>query len=80
MAEDRDDRLPVDDYLVDRPLDLNTATGEELRMIEGLGAGRADRIVEWREAHGPFEAVDQLQHVPDMTPDVLRQVRHRLKV
>jgi competence protein ComEA len=79
MARDRE-RHPTEDYLVDRPLNLNTASREDLATIEGIGKGRADRIVEWRERNGPFEAVDDLQRVPQFTPDVLRAVRGQFRV
>lgn len=80
MPADRDEREPADDYVVRTPLDLNAASREELRQIEGIGAGRADEIVAWRDRNGPFGSVDELQHVPQITPDVLRAVRDKLKV
>lgn len=35
-------------------LDINTANAAELELIEGVGPVKAQRIVEYREAHGPF--------------------------
>jgi competence protein ComEA len=45
------------------PLDLNTATAEELTQFPGIGEELANRIVEYREANGPFESVEELMEV-----------------
>lgn len=41
-------------------LNLNTATIEELDTLPGIGDVLAGRIVEYREANGPFGTVDDL--------------------
>ena len=45
------------------PLDLNTATAEQLDTLPGVGEVTAGRIVAYRTAH-PFTAVDELLEVP----------------
>jgi competence protein ComEA len=45
------------------PLDLNTATVEQLDTLPGVGEVTAGRIVAYRTAH-PFTAVDELLEVP----------------
>lgn len=45
-------------------ININTATPEELaEALTGVGMAKAYRIVEYREAHGPFEVVDELAEV-----------------
>ncbi|RFU42506.1 ComEA family DNA-binding protein [Actinomadura logoneensis] len=46
------------------PLDLNTATAEQLDQLPGVGPVLARRIIDYRTQHGPFRTVDQLQDVP----------------
>jgi len=53
------------------PLDLNTATAEELLALPGIGEKRAADIVAWREAHGPFRYVEDLIQVPGIGEGVL---------
>jgi competence protein ComEA len=45
------------------PLDLNRATNGELAQLPGIGEELARRIVEYREANGPFENVEELMEV-----------------
>ena len=44
-------------------VDLNTATLEQLDALPGVGPVTAQRIVDWRAAHGRFTSVDQLREV-----------------
>lgn len=45
------------------PIDLNTATLEQLDTLPGVGPVLAQRILDWRTAHGRFDTVDQLRDV-----------------
>ncbi|MFG1999618.1 helix-hairpin-helix domain-containing protein [Spirillospora sp. NPDC048911] len=45
------------------PLDLNSATVEQLDDLPGVGPVLAQRIVDYRGQHGSFRSVDQLQEV-----------------
>lgn len=44
-------------------VDLNTATLDQLCKIPGVGRVTAQRILDWRLAHGHFTSVDQLRQV-----------------
>ena len=41
-------------------VDINTATREALAGVNGIGEVLAAAIVEYRDAHGPFQSVDDL--------------------
>lgn len=45
------------------PLDLNTATVTDLDGLPGIGPVLAQRVVDWRTAHGAFTSVDQLRQI-----------------
>lgn len=42
------------------PIDVNTATEQQLRTLPGVGKITAARIVAYRADHGPFTSLDQL--------------------
>jgi len=80
MITRRDARRPSDNLVRNEPVDLNTATFAELDAVPGIGDARAAQIIAWREARGSFEAVEDLQHVPEVGPEVMREVRACFKV
>lgn len=46
------------------PINLNTATLEQLDTLDGVGPGIAQRILDYREQHGAFSRVEELGEVP----------------
>ena len=50
-------------YELPEPLDLNTATKEELMALPGVGEVLAERILAYRVEHGPFTCVEELGNV-----------------
>jgi competence protein ComEA len=50
------------------PVDVNTATLEQLETLPGVGPVLAQHILDWRDAHGSFTSVDQLQDVSGIGP------------
>lgn len=62
-------------------INLNTADAATLADgIDGVGPTIAERIVEWREANGPFESVDQLVEVKGIGEKTLADNRENLSV
>lgn len=45
------------------PVNVNTATVDQLQSLTGIGPALAQAIVDEREANGPFETLDELLRV-----------------
>jgi len=50
------------------PVNLNTATVDQLDQLPGVGPVTAQKIVDWRTQHGRFESTEQLQEVDGIGP------------
>jgi competence protein ComEA len=57
------------------PLDLNTATLEQLEALPGIGPVTAQKILDYRQAHGAFHSVTELQGVPGIGPAHMSQLK-----
>ena len=47
-------------------VDVNSATVDQLQAVRGLGKSRALEIARYRDRHGPFKSLDELERVPHM--------------
>lgn len=56
-------------------VDLNTATGETLETLPGVGPATSAAIIAHREQHGPFGTIDDLLEVRGIGPAKLEAVR-----
>jgi competence protein ComEA len=57
------------------PVDLNTASIDELDRLPGIGPATAAAIVEHRSRNGAFHSVDELRDVPGIGEAKLAQLR-----
>jgi competence protein ComEA len=59
---------------------LNRATAEQLQLLPGVGPALSERIVSYREEHGPFNSVDQLVAVKGIGEAKLARLKDQLTV
>ena len=59
-------------------IDVNRATAAELCCIPGVGTSLAQRIIDFRETHGPFQSFSQLEQVPGIGPAKAAQLAESL--
>jgi competence protein ComEA len=64
----------------DAKVNINEASKGELMKLEGVGAGAAQKIIAYREAHGPFKRVHDLEKVEGVGKAVVEKNAHRLTV
>src|SRR2546423_1044690 len=57
------------------PLDLNSASLEQLDALPGIGPTTAQKILDFRQAHGPFHSVAELDAVPGIGQGRIEQLK-----
>jgi comEA protein len=61
-----------------QPVNLNTATSEELQQVPGIGPATADKILKMRKSYGAFKSVDNLLAIRGRGPKRLEKMRKYL--
>lgn len=61
-------------------ININTAGEAELQLLPGIGPALAARIIEDREANGPFESVDDLMRIKGIGPRTVARLRDMARV
>ncbi len=61
-------------------IDINTATWVEWLQLDAIGEVLARRIVDYREQHGPFQSIDDLNQVHGIGDVTLEKMRPYLTV
>ena len=64
----------------DVPLNLNTATIEQLDELDGIGPATAQSILDYRDEHGGFRSVEELGEVPGIGEVRLASLREQVRV
>ncbi|MCC6497382.1 MAG: helix-hairpin-helix domain-containing protein [Propionibacteriaceae bacterium] len=59
---------------------LNTATLQQLDTLPGVGPVTAQRILDWREQHGRFNSVTELQEVDGIGPKTYADIAPNVRV
>ena len=65
---------------VGEPVNINTADVKELMRLEGIGRRVAEKIVEYRDSHGPFKKAEDLRKVEGIGSRLWERNRSRIVV
>lgn len=67
--------MPVASVQLTGLININSATVEELALaLPGIGPGKAQSIVDWRNDNGAFQFLDQLLEVSGIGPKTLEKI------
>jgi competence protein ComEA len=62
------------------PINLNSATAEQLDTLDGVGPATAQKILEYRTQHGGFSSVEDLAQVSGIGPKKLEALKAQVTV
>jgi competence protein ComEA len=62
------------------PIDLNSATEADLLRLKGIGPARAKAVLAYRQSHGPFASVAELEKVPGLSRRLVAQLAAQVTV
>ncbi len=63
------------------PVDINSADAQTLAAnINGVGAKKAAEIIRYREKHGSFNSIEELENIKGIGPKLIEKNRRNLLV
>jgi competence ComEA-like helix-hairpin-helix protein len=63
-----------------KPININTASSEELQQVPGIGPVTAEKILQMRKSYGAFKSVDDLLSIRGIGKKRLEKMRKYLTV
>lgn len=60
------------------PVSINSATADQLTQLDGVGPKTAQKIIDYREAHGGFKNIEELMEVPGIGPAKFEQIKNQV--
>jgi len=61
-------------------INLNTATAAQLDSLPGIGPVYAGRIVEYRDSHGGFKSLEEIQNVKGIGPKTYEKFKDQITI
>jgi len=59
-------------FVESAPIDINRATLDDLISLPGIGPALAQRVIDYRSEHGPFQSVEELERVSGIGPQTVQ--------
>lgn len=70
----------TDRSLTDGKINLNTADRDALMTLPGIGESKADAILQYREDHGGFSSLEEIQEIPGIKSAVFSKIKDQITI
>ena len=64
----------------DGKVNLNTASKEQLKTLNGIGEAKATAIIQYREEHGGFQKIEELMEVEGIKEGTFQKIMDQIKI
>ncbi len=64
----------------DGKINLNKATKEELMTLPGVGASRAESIIQYRNENGGFKSIEEIMQISGIKEGLFEKIKDLIKV
>lgn len=64
----------------DTLVDINTATSEQLKTLNGVGDSKAKSIIEYREQNGGFKSIEEIKNVTGIGEKMFEKIKDSITV
>ena len=61
-------------------ININTAGKDELMKLSGIGEARAQAIIAYREAHGPFTVIEDVMNIEGIKEKAFSKIKDEIEV
>ena len=61
-------------------VNLNTASKEQLKTLNGIGEAKATAIIQYREEHGGFQKIEELMEVEGIKEGTFQKIMDQIKI
>lgn len=66
--------------VTDEKVNINTADATQLQTLSGIGIKKAEAIIAYREEHGPFSKIEDLQEVSGIGEKTVEKLRASITI
>lgn len=61
-------------------VNINTASREELMTLSGIGQSKADSIIAYRQANGPFENIEEIKQIEGIKDGIFFKIKDNITI
>ncbi len=80
VSREAEPRAPPDTEDTADLININTASSNELQELSGIGPAIAERIIDYREEHGPFDRIEDIMQVSGIAEGRFKQIKNQIRV
>lgn len=70
----------TEEGLLTKPININTATEEEMALLDGIGPALAARIISYRETNGLFSSKEDIMKVKGIGPKKFAKFKDSISI